>query len=175
MNSLKLVNGILLEEIEEGLLVRQGPEAYVARDWCLSPPVIELVEGAAAAGLNWMIRNNHPRHNARWPNKRGVVYLAFSPTENQQWSLAIDSIRPKAADFGHGVFNGKYHEQFVSRELPFTFEKRNKGAGHLVVTREHVFLRSQPCPALTMKSLTLAGSSKSTQGLQQNTESKERS
>lgn len=138
MNSLKLVNGILLEEIEEGLLVRQGPEAYVARDWCLSPPVIELVEGAAAAGLNWMIRNNHPRHNARWPNKRGVVYLAFSPTENQQWSLAIDSIRPKAADFGHGVFNGKYHEQFVSRELPFTFEKRNKGAGHLVVAREHV-------------------------------------
>lgn len=119
-------------------MVRQGVEAYVARDWCLSPPVIALVEEAMKAGLNKMIRINHPRHNARWPNKRGVVYLAFSPTESQQWSVAIDTIRTKTGDFGHGVFNGKYHEQFVSHGLPFTFEKRNKVAGHLVVAREHV-------------------------------------
>lgn len=138
MKKLELPNGIVLEEVEEGLLVRQGDEAYVARDWCLTAPVIELVETAMAAGLHWMIRTDHPRRNVRWPNRRGVVYLAFSPSEHQQWALAIDTIRPASGDFGHGVFNGKYHKQFLTLELPFTFERRNKGAGHLVVAREHV-------------------------------------
>jgi hypothetical protein len=68
-----------LEEIQEGLLVQQGTEAYDARNWCLSAPVIELVEAAMVAGPNWMIRTDHPRRNARWPNRRGVVYLALSP------------------------------------------------------------------------------------------------
>lgn len=138
MIKLEFPNGIILEEIEEGLLVRQGQEAYVARDWCLTAPVIALVEAALAAGLHWMIRTDHPRRNARWPNRRGVVYLAFSHSRHQQWALAIDTIRPARGDFGHGVFNGKYHEQFVALGLPFSFEKRNKGAGHLVVAREHV-------------------------------------
>lgn len=138
MSRLEFPNEIILEETENGLLVQQGAEAYVARNWCLSVPVVELVEVAMEAGLHWMIRNDHPRRNARWPNRRGVVYLAFSPSEHQQWSMAIDSIRPKSGNFGHGVFNGKYREQFVTRGLPFKFEKRNKGAGHLVVAREHV-------------------------------------
>ena len=138
MNRREFPNGIVLEEVEEGLLVQQGTEAYVARNWCLSTPVIELVEVAMAAGLSRMIRNDHPRRNARWPNRRGVVYLAFSPSVHQQWAMAIDTIRPTSGDFGRGVFNGKYHEQFVTYGLPFTFEKRNKGAGHLVVAREQV-------------------------------------
>ena len=138
MSKIVFPNGISLEEVEEGLLVQQGTEAYVARNWRLSPPVIELVEVAMAAGLRRMTRNDHPRRNARWPNRRGVVYLAFSPSVHQQWAMAIDTIRPTSGDFGHGVFNGKYHEEFVTRGLPFTFEKRNKGAGHLVVAREQV-------------------------------------
>lgn len=129
MIKLEFPNGIILEEIEEGLLVRQGQEAYVARDWCLTAPVIALVEAALAAGLQWMIRTDHPRRNARWPNRRGVVYLAFSPSRHQQWALAIDTIRPARGDFGHGVFNGKYHGQFAALGLPFSFEKRNKGGG----------------------------------------------
>ncbi len=138
MSRRKFFNRIVLEEVDEGLLVQQGEEAYVARNWCLSAPVVELVETAIEAGLSWMIRDEHPRRNARWPNRRGVVYLAFSPSEHQQWSVAIDTIKPTSGDFGCGVFNGKYHEQFVARGLPFTFEKRNKGAGHLVVERENV-------------------------------------
>ena len=138
MSMLAFPNGISLEEVDEGLLVQQGTEAYVARNWRLSQPVIELVKVAIAAGQNWMIRNDHPRRNARWPNRRGVVYLAFSPSEHQQWAMAIDTICPTSGDFGHGVFNGKYHAQFVAFGLHFTFEKRNKGAGHLQVAREHV-------------------------------------
>lgn len=138
MTKREFPNGIVLQEIDEGLLVRQGDEAYVARKWLLSKPVIELVEAAIAAGLRWMIRTDHPRINARWPNRRGVVYLAFSPSPHQQWALAVDTIQPERGDYGHGVFNGKYHEQFLRSELPFSFEKRNKGSGHLTVARNNV-------------------------------------
>lgn len=85
-----------------------------------------------------MIRADHPRRNARWPNPCGVVYLAFSPDPTKQWSLAIDTYRPKRRDYGAAVFNGKYHAQFLDLVIPFTFERRNKGAGHLVVARNYV-------------------------------------
>ncbi|SFU18961.1 endonuclease NucS domain-containing protein [Sedimentitalea nanhaiensis] len=131
-------NGIKVEEVEGGLLVRQGAEAYVARNWRLTPPVEKLIETAFRSGLECMIRDDHPRQNARWPNPRGVVYLAFSPGPGVQWSLAIDTFRAGKADYGHAVFNGKYHEQFVAAGISFVFEGRNKTAGHLVVTREDV-------------------------------------
>ena len=131
-------NGIEVEEVEGGLLVRQGAEAYVARNWRLTTPVEKLIETAFRSGLECMIRDDHPRQNARWPNPRGVVYLAFSPGPGVQWSLAIDTFRAGKADYGHAVFNGKYHEQFIAAGIPFVFEGRNKTAGHLVVTREDV-------------------------------------
>lgn len=85
-----------------------------------------------------MIQEDHPRRNARWPNSRGVVYLAFSPTPGTQWSLAIDTFVPGRQDFTFAVFNGKYQAQFLSTGLPFSFEGRNRGAGHLVVARPNV-------------------------------------
>ena len=91
-------NGIKVEEVEGGLLVRQGAEAYVARNWHLTPPVEKLIETAFRSGLECMIRDDHPRQNARWPNPRGVVYLAFSPGPGVQWSLAIDTFRAGKAD-----------------------------------------------------------------------------
>lgn len=99
-------NDVVLEKVHGGLVVRQDDEAYVARNWVLTEPVIALVEAAMSAGLCWMIRTEHPRRNARWPNKRGVVYLAFSPSQHQQWALAVDTIRPATGDYGHAVFNG---------------------------------------------------------------------
>ncbi|WP_171124194.1 MULTISPECIES: endonuclease NucS domain-containing protein [unclassified Ruegeria] len=131
-------NGIEIEDVEGGLLVHQYDEAYIARNWDLTPPVEHLIETALTSGLTCMIRNDHPRRNARWPNPRGVVYLAFSPSRDNQWSLAIDTFPVARGDYGHAVFNGKYHEQFVASGLSFEFEKRNKTAGHLVVYRDRV-------------------------------------
>jgi len=131
-------NGATVENVANGLLVRQAGKAYVARNWTLAPSVEDLIETAFAAGLSCMIREDHPRRNARWPNDRGVVYLAFSPNPEDQWSLAIDTFRPGGGDFGFGVFNGKYQTQFDAAGLPFVFEGRNKGAGHLVVARDRV-------------------------------------
>ncbi len=38
-------------EVAEGLLVRQGQDAYIARNWRLTPTVLELIDVAAEAGL----------------------------------------------------------------------------------------------------------------------------
>lgn len=130
-------NGIVLKEVADGLLVTQWDEAYLAKRWTLSDHVVELVEAAISAGLRWMIRERHPQTSRRWPSQTGTVYIAFSPTRENQWSFAIDTIKP-TGDYGHCVFNGKYRDQFLSRRLPFRFEARNKGAGHLVVDRPDV-------------------------------------
>ncbi|SLN19338.1 hypothetical protein PSA7680_00697 [Pseudoruegeria aquimaris] len=131
-------NGIHVEEHAHGLLVRQYGEAYVARNWRLTPAVDELISTALACGLDWMIRSDHPLRKARWPNPRGVVYLGFSPSPDLQWSVAIDSFRPARGDYGQAVFNGKYLAQFEAKGIPFVFERRNRTSGHLVVARERV-------------------------------------
>lgn len=131
-------NGIVLEEVDTGLLVRQWDDAYLAKRWRLSESVIELVECSIQSGLRWMIRERHPQHSRRWPSQTGTVYLAFSPTREGQWSLAIDTFRPASGEFGSGVFNGKYQYQFDESGLPYIFEKRNKTAGHLVVAKPDV-------------------------------------
>ena len=114
-----------VEQLAEGLLIRQGGEAYVARNWQLTPATEELIQTAVASGLGCMIREDHPRRNARWPNTRGVVYLAFSPGSTGQWSVAIDTFNLRRGTLGFGVFNGKYHEQFLRAGIPFVFEGRN--------------------------------------------------
>lgn len=98
-----------------------------------------LIKKAIACGLGCMIRQDHPRRNARWPNMRGTVYLAFSPAPDLQWSLAIDTFRQARGDYRFAVFNGKYHEQFLSAGIPFVFEGRNKTSGHMVIQRNNVF------------------------------------
>lgn len=130
--------GIEVENMDGGLLVRQGDEAYIARKWQLSSATEELIETAAGSSLSCMIRDDHPRRNSRWPNTRGVVYLAFSTTSSNQWSLAIDTFNPAHGDYSAAVFNGKYQTQFLDAGIPFKFEGRNKGSGHLVVARQNV-------------------------------------
>ena len=131
-------NGIRLEEVEQRLLVRQYDDAYVARKWRLSDNTIELVRTAVESGLWWMIREQHPQSHARWPAGKGRVYLAFSPTRYSQWSVAIDSVNSSGEDFGKAVFNGKYHHQFVKRDIKYDFEKRNRKSGHMEVKRPDV-------------------------------------
>ena len=97
--------GIEVKQLEDGVLVSQNGQAYVARNWRLDVPVIRLIEQAISAGLGCMIRKDHPRKNARWPNTRGTVYLAFSPSPDHQWSLAIDSFNSVRHDFGQAVFS----------------------------------------------------------------------
>ncbi len=152
---LQLGHGVVLEEVEEGLLVRQHDDAYVARGWRLSANTIELVTTALESGLTWMIREGHPQAHARWPSGRGRVYLAFSPTRTDQWSVAIDTVTPGGDDYGKAVFNGKYHRQFRERDVPYAFEKRNRGAGHMEVARPHVLDVIRMMPGLDHSALQL--------------------
>lgn len=137
-NISRFENGIQLEEVDEGLLVRQYDDAYVARKWRLTDHTRELVCAALADGFRWMIRKGHPQAHARWPSGRGRVYLAFSPTQEGQWSIAIDSVNTSGDDFGVAVFNGKYRRQFDLHGIHYKFEKRNRKSGHLVIDRGRV-------------------------------------
>lgn len=131
-------NGIEIKEISEGLLVRQYADAYVARNWKLNNNTLDLVTTSLASGLRWMIREGHPQAHARWPSHKGRVYLAFSPTREKQWTIAVDSVNARRDDFGHAVFNGKYRGQFDEHGISYEFEKRNRGAGHLEIDRDRV-------------------------------------
>ena len=66
------------------------------------------------------------------------MYLAFSPTRENQWSVAIDSVNTKGDNYGIAVFNGKYRRQFDEQGIEFEFEKRNLASGHLVIDRPRV-------------------------------------
>ena len=138
--ALKFGNGIELANVQQGILVRQFKDAYVARGWQLTEATVTLVRTALESGLDWMIRNrpNHPQPHARWPNGKGRVYLAFSASDQHRWSVAIDTFNPNIGDYGHAVFNGKYRQQFDEHSIAFDFEKRNKESGHLVVPREAI-------------------------------------
>lgn len=129
---------IIVTNVEGGLLVQQGDEAYLAKKWKISPATDELIQTAIDAGLGCMIRHDHPLRSSRWPITKGAVYLAFSPTPDRQWSIAIDTFNPRRSDYGSAVFNGKYQAQFIAAGLTFKFEARNRGSGHLVVARQHV-------------------------------------
>lgn len=50
-----------VREVAEGLLVRQGPHAYFARNLRLTPAVLELIDVVSEAGLGCMIRDDHRR------------------------------------------------------------------------------------------------------------------
>ena len=134
----KFENGIELKDLNGGVLVKQFGDAYLARKWRLTDQTIQLVQTAIKSDLRWMIRVGHPQARALWPSGRGTVYLAFSPTRENQWSMAIDRFSESSGDYGAAVFNGKYHSQFVQHEVAFEFEKRNRSAGHMVVAREYV-------------------------------------
>jgi hypothetical protein len=148
-------NGIELSDAEEGVLVRQYADAYVARGWRMAPATTLLVETAIASGLRWMIRHGHPQAHARWPSRKGRVYLAFSPTRDGHWALAIDTFDEKRMDFTFAAFNGKYHQQFVDRGVRFDFERRNRSAGHMIVTRADVFPIIRMMPTFDHSVLTL--------------------
>ncbi|MDD9998324.1 MAG: endonuclease NucS [Rhodospirillaceae bacterium] len=154
-------NGIQLEELDEGLLVRQYDDAYVARRWRLTDNTRALVSAALAGGFRWMIRKGHPQAHARWPSGRGRVYLAFSPTREGQWSLAVDSVNDSGDDFGAAVFNGKYRRQFEQREIHYEFEKRNRTSGHLVIDRGRVLATLQSVAEFDHTVLSLGRSAQS--------------
>ena len=129
---------IKLSNVEDGLLIRQGELAYVAKNWRRTAAVEELFSTAVAAGLPWAIQQGHPRTNSLWPTGRGVVYVSFAIRFDLQWSVAIDTYNAAASNYSFAVFNGKHRIALQAAQVPFTPEKRNLTAGHLTVRRELV-------------------------------------
>lgn len=135
---IKFLNGISVMDTTYGLLVRQYENAYIARGWRVTDKLTELIQTSIDSKLYWMLRDGHPQVHALWPSTKGRAYLAFSPTRDKQWAVAIDTINSDGSNYGKAVFNGKYHEQFKKNGIEFLFEKRNTGAGHMEVARHQV-------------------------------------
>ena len=127
-----------MKDTEHGLMVTQYSDSYIARRWKISKNLVELVQTALDSKLFWLIRDGHPQVHALWPSTKGRAYLAFSPTRDKHWALAIDSVNSSGLDYGKAVFNGKYHEQFLKHGIKFSFEKRNTESGHMEVSRDQV-------------------------------------
>lgn len=126
--------GISLEDVEDGLLIRQNDVGYVARNWKLTPQIEELVETAVSNGFGCMIRETHPRRDAHWPNPKGVVYIAFSPGPELHWSFVIDDqCHGRDGGYRRAAFSGKYRNQFDAKSIPYELEKRNKQSGHFLI------------------------------------------
>ena len=135
---IKFINGISVKDTAYGLLVRQYENAYIARRWRVTNNLRELIQTSVNSKLYWMLRDGHPQVHSLWPSTKGRAYLAFSPTRDKHWAVAIDTVNPDGSNYGKAVFNGKYHEQFKKNKIEFSFEKRNTSAGHMEVARHKV-------------------------------------
>lgn len=90
--------GLSVKETKDGLVIKQGDEKYLARDWTLCPDVIKTIDRALNAGLRCLIREKHPRPKNRLT--KGVEHIGFSTSPDEPWVFVIDehSTRGKPRD-----------------------------------------------------------------------------
>ena len=150
-------NGIQLEELDEG---SRAPRPSIRR--CIRCPSVAAKRTHAGTRACLSSRRvsvddtEGPSAGARaLALGRGRVYLAFSPTREGQWSIAVDSVNARSDDFGIAVFNGKYRRQFDLNGIQYEFEKRNRTSGHLVIDRDRVLPTLQAVAAFDHTVLSL--------------------
>jgi len=81
---------LVIRQLPNGLEIRQGERAYIARDWRLTGEVVAVIETALAHGLTCLIRNEHPRENMLLPSTKGADYIGFSRKRNERWVFVLD-------------------------------------------------------------------------------------
>ena len=137
-----------LVEAEGGLLVKQGHEAYLARDWRLTKSVLEVVETALNRGLVCMIQNRHPQPSKRAPMGDGAIYLSFARSATEYWVLGLNDNagpdRRSRCDVRRVLFNKNYRSALVQADVPFQHEKF-RNASNLEVPVEYVDAAINAC------------------------------
>lgn len=116
-----------LIDIEDGLRVRQGDDAYMARGWNLTNSVLDIVEMALRHGLICMIQNRHLQPSKREPMGDGAVYLSFSRSANEYWVLGLNDNaglnRRSRSNVVRVLFNKMYRHALIYADIPFQVEK----------------------------------------------------
>jgi hypothetical protein len=128
---------LTLEDVPNGLLVRQSGEEYIVKNWQITQSVCELIDAGIAAGLGTVIRLSHPMPSNRGRQGKGVVHLSFSASKTHTWSVSFNAFNHTLGDFRHAVIHKRYRTQFEQRGIEFGFEKPTY-QDHLRVERDRV-------------------------------------
>lgn len=84
---------LAISEHEQGLLIQQGGERYIARNWVLTDQVKAFISECIRHGLGCAIRYRHPAPNIRMT--KGINWIGFSRTPAERWVAVIDEFCPK--------------------------------------------------------------------------------
>lgn len=82
---------LTISEVENGLVIDQAGERYLAREWRLSDEVVSVIDRAIASGLGCIIQDTSPQRNRRLPvNECGVEYIGFSQRPEECRVFVLD-------------------------------------------------------------------------------------
>lgn len=128
-----------LSQTNEGILVEQAGDAYIARHFALSDDVIHVVELALRYGLTCMMQNGHPQASKRGAKGDGAVYLSFARAPDEYWVLTLDDrlqgerIKPRAF-VKQVLINKRYRHALEEAGIPHQMEPfRNASNVHVPI------------------------------------------
>ena len=144
-------HGIGLEQIDEGIMVSQKGNRYLARGWCLTEDLVELMKRFLDAGFNCLIRTGHPQ-----PSKRptGVAYIGFSSNENEPWLAVLDQYSGQKP-IRRLTVNARFRDLLTAAGIPFNWETAG-GKNMFVAVADVDQLLREVTPVVT-RSLNDAG------------------
>lgn len=115
-----------ISDSDRGLLITQNGDGYVAKNWNVTQPVINIFEKALKYGLTCLLQNGHPQPSKREPEGDGAEYIAFSRVPNELWVMCIDDNSPSSKKSRNDVlqvlFNKRYRGVLTQAGVPWKTE-----------------------------------------------------
>lgn len=127
MARLELVEiGAVLEDIAGAIEIIQNGKKYRARDWRLTPEVVEIIHIALSHGLIALWTQGCPQNRyfeGDYLFGKGSHHLSFSRSHSSPWIIAVDGNAtppvPKQV-----VINKRYRDCIDRAGLPYEMETR---------------------------------------------------
>ncbi|RMF92411.1 MAG: DUF91 domain-containing protein [Candidatus Schekmanbacteria bacterium] len=132
---------LTIEQIGRGLLISQGGDSYVAKEWRLTQPVIDMIELALKYGLVCLIQNGHPQTSKREPKGDGAEYISFARKPNELSPVVLNANSPSnkkyRTDVKQVLFRKHYRHVLKQADIPFKVENF-RNASNIEVPVEYV-------------------------------------
>ena len=125
-------NGVRLTEIEEGIIVTQDGQQYLARKWRLNDDLLGLITKFINAGFECLIRSTHPQVKNR---TSGVAYIGFSASKSEPWLAVIDQ-HSKQNPIRRITVNSLFRDLLTEAKIPYRWE--NAGGKNMFVATQDI-------------------------------------
>ncbi|MBI5376409.1 MAG: DUF91 domain-containing protein [Candidatus Schekmanbacteria bacterium] len=139
---------LTIEQVDRGLLISQGGDAYVAKEWRLTQQVIKIIEIALQNGLVSLIQNGHPQPSKREPMGDGAEYLSFGRVPNELCLMVLNKNSPtnpnSRTDVKKVLFRKHYRHVLKQSDIPFEVEKY-RNASNIEVPVDYVEKAIKAC------------------------------